>query len=564
MGKVKKIDFSRKRLSALAEKYYGEGNYLAALRFTYKELEEHGDDVDAFMRLCDVYENLGLHSTALTWWFRCLDCCASEDLPDVYEGLAVNFLNMGKDAQAAYYYNLLIDSDAMIPAETKREIAESFARTPERPMRISYPPEKADFSKEIDLASNALKRGDCKATLKILKNVEKGSADYPAAAEMSALAHLLMGDADKSEEVCKELLADSPNDVRALATLAAAYLEQGRFEESKALAFRLCQEPVTGSEELYKVATVCCENGLHAEAYEKFLLIEQSTPNDGRMLYFKGVAAFNSGKIDEAIQTFDQLCTLYPDAAVVKFHLSAIRQYKKDLEEGKEAQKPEVSYFYQIPKEVRELRCRFLKEIMKASKDEAALIGCLPETREVFSWCFDELDGMDHDLQYLACGVAERCGADWFLQNVLLDPEVLDVLKIEILRMLLERNRDNGFGVVICNIYKEVPLLSLSIGRKKRKAFIAAYARTASKFVPVNAAYATRIKVAAEVLYRAVEKYDLFELMENPDDCACAIYLLSDLKEFGNSPEGAAMAFEANPDRVKALLEVTLKASEED
>ena len=66
------------------------------------------------------------------------------------------------------------------------------------------------------------------------------------------------------------------------------------------------------------------------------------------------------------------------------------------------------------------------------------------------------------------------------------------------------------------------------------------------------------------MLYRAVEKYDLFELMENPDDCACAIYLLSDLKEFGNSPEGAAMAFEANPDRVKALLEVTLKASEED
>lgn len=40
--KVLKIDFSRNRLRERAEKYYDEGNYLSALRFTYKEMSLYG------------------------------------------------------------------------------------------------------------------------------------------------------------------------------------------------------------------------------------------------------------------------------------------------------------------------------------------------------------------------------------------------------------------------------------------------------------------------------------------------------------------------------------------
>ena len=37
---VKKIDFSRKRIAHLADKYYNEGKFLPALRLAYKELQE--------------------------------------------------------------------------------------------------------------------------------------------------------------------------------------------------------------------------------------------------------------------------------------------------------------------------------------------------------------------------------------------------------------------------------------------------------------------------------------------------------------------------------------------
>ena len=67
------------------------------------------------------------------------------------------------------------------------------------------------------------------------------------------------------------------------------------------------------------------------------------------------------------------------------------------------------------------------------------------------------MDGMERDLQYLAVVVAEHTREDGFLRDVLLDCEVSDILKVELLRLLFARNEENGFGVVICNIYRGYP-----------------------------------------------------------------------------------------------------------
>ena len=112
----------------------------------------------------------------------------------------------------------------------------------------------------------------------------------------------------------------------ALSTLAAAHLEKGEREKSRELALRLCKTKTKDEEERFKIATVCCENGLHEEAYERFAELEKEMPFDGRMLYFKGVSAFESGKIKEAIQTFEDLCAVYPDAAVVEYYLKWIKK----------------------------------------------------------------------------------------------------------------------------------------------------------------------------------------------------------------------------------------------
>ncbi len=556
--KTKKIDFSRKRIARLADQYYNEGKFLPALRFAHRELLEYGGDPEVFARLCDIYEGMGLHGSAINYWFQFLNVAEEEDLPDIYEGLAASYLAIGNERQAAYYYNRLVDADDTLPEETKMDIADAFATDKRSKFRFVYPPEAADYSHEISLGSQALKTGDCERAISTLERVAKGSKEYVSAKEMQAVANLLKGNVDEAARLCEETLKDYPDAVRVLATLSAVYLEQGKAEESLSLAKQLTTMEVTDSDDIYKVATVCCENGLHAEAYERFVKLDEKMPYDGRTLYFKGVSAYKSGKTDKAIDAFDELCTVYPDAEVAKYYLRQLKEYRSLTEKGKEGTPPELIYFYHLPQEERENRCRSLLKIGSCPRDEAQIFGLLALHDGYFTWCFDEMDGGDRDLQYLGLVTAAHVRADEFLQDVLLDFEVADVLKVEILRMLIERNEDIEVGLVLCNLYRRVPAYKISIGRKRRKKFVEGYARVASKFSVVNDRYAVKIKNAAESLYRALEEKGGLDLVDNADDLSCAVYFLAGIHDLGKDHEWIASAFDANVAKVHVLLSYML------
>ncbi len=545
---------SRSRIAKLADKYYNEGKYISALRLAHRELQEYGGDPDVFARLCDIYEGMGLQGSAINYWFRFLDIAAEEDLPDVYEGLAINFLGIGNDRQSAYYYEKLIDSDENIPNEMKMDVAQAFAQDKRAGYRFVYPPKLADYSREIASGSKALKAGDSKRAIEIFGQVAKGSKQYASAKEMQAVAYLLEGKPNEAEKACLELLEEKPDEVRVLATLAAVYLEQGKTDESRVLAEKLSKLSLEETDDLYKVATVCCENGLHEEAYQKFVQLDKKMPYDGRMMYFKAVSAYNSGHIKECERAFDELCTIYPDAEVAKYYLREVRDYIEKTENGEKALPPELIYFYHLPQEERESRCRSLIKLSSCPKDEAQIFGLLALHDGYFQWCFDEMDGGDKDLQYLGLVTAAHVCADEFLQDVLLDFEVADVLKIEVLRMLIERNEDMDIGVVICCIYKCVPVHKIQIGRKRRKKFIEAYAKLASKFIVIDENYSIKIKRAAEKLYRALEKNGGLDLIDNTDDLACALYLLAGIHDLGKDAAWVASAFEANLSKVQVLL----------
>lgn len=551
--KTIKIDFGERRLAELADKFYNEGDYLSSLRFAYKQLLLYGGSDDVYVRLSDIYEGMGLHGSALNWWFHFLHIAQKEDLPDIYEGLAVNFLNLGNESQSAYYYNKLIDADDTLPDETKFDIANAFSKAKKDGLKFVYPPKLADYAKELNYGSKALRAGDFRRAISELSKIEKGSKEYVSAQEMQAVASLLKGDIEEAEHICLELLKDHPDDIRIQATLAAVYLEEGKKDESKAIALRLSKAKTQEADDLYKIATVCCENDMHEEAYEKFSQLEKHLSYDGRMLYFKSVSAYKSGRIDVAEKTLAKLCSIYPDAEVAKYYLKAIQDYKDGLGE-----KPELIYFYHLPQEERENRCKTLIHIKNTAKDEAQLFGLLMLHDKYFEWCFDEMDGGDQDLQYLGIVTAEHVRADEFLQEMLLNYEVADVLKVETLYLLLKRNENASFGVVLCNIYRKVNILKIKIGRKKRNRFLEGYAKVASKFIVINDDYAEKLKTAAEELYEALRKYDSLDLIDNTDDCACAIFVLAGLTELGKDARNVAQAFNASPERVGVLTAAAL------
>ena len=127
-------------------------------------------------------------------------------------------------------------------------------------------------------------------------------------------------------------------------------------------------------------------------------------------------------------------------------------------------------------------------------------------------------------------------------------------LMVETLRALYERNEGENFSVVLCNIFRDLQLRKIKIGRKKRKKFIGGYARVASKFSIIAPSYGGKLQRAAQRLYRTVEALEATDLFENEDDIACAIYLLSGLQELGRDVAQIAEAFDANQTRVELLL----------
>ena len=157
-------------------------------------------------------------------------------------------------------------------------------------------------------------------------------------------------------------------------------------------------------------------------------------------------------------------------------------------------------------------------------------------------------------MQFLALVTAERVRADEFIREAMLDNEVADVLKVETLRMLYQRNEDMVLGLVLCHIYRRIYVSRIKIGRKKRNAFIEAYAKIASRFVVINEAYGKKIKVATESLYRALEANERLDLVEKTDDCACAIFLLTGLKELGKDTAAIAAAFDADQAKVQEII----------
>ena len=556
--KTKKINFSRNRIAELVDKYSATGKYLLALRLAYSDAKRYGFDEEVYLRLSDIYENMGLHGSAINILYRFLDIAkVDEDICDAYEGLAVNYMNMGKEAQAAYYYNNLIALDENLPQETKFEIANAFAKDKRDNFRFVWPPEAADCSRELDAASRALKSGDCEMTLRFLSAIEKGNKDYAAAQEMKAVAYLLSEKKDKAEEICLQRLQDDPDDIRVLATLAAVYLEQGKTEESRALAMRLYEMQQENTEDLYKVATVCCENGLHQQAYDKFCQFEEKLSYDGRVLYFKAVAAYHSGKYREAERAFDTLCTVYPDAEVAAYYLKKLRlnaDENGNIQPLDEAFAP--NYFYHLPQEERETRAKTLLYISKSEREEAALLGLIAERDGLFRWCFDELDGTDLDLQYLALVAAAHAHMDGFVREMMLDSEVAEVLKVETLRLLYERNEHTYIGIVLYHIYHKLEILPIKIGRKRHRKFIQAYAKVSSKFSFIGPKYGKRLQKAAQDLYEKFTEYQALDRIDSADDLACAIFLRSGIKEAKDKLETTALLFDAKPDKVRALLAI--------
>ena len=552
MKKVQKFELTEEALLESAERRFQNGDWQGALTMLNKFTENFGQSADSLALYADIYEELELWQSAADAWFRFLDVCNEADFGEGYEGLAVAFMNMGNELQSAIYYHRAYTENGELSPDLMAELSDLSEKDEEEKPRLRFVEDDCEEESRRLIAEGveALKEGNVEQARKTLLGVLPESREYPSAAGLAAMCTLMAGEEEKAEKECEEILEKHPDNVEVLTTYCAVLGAREKHAEAKKVAARLGELPVERTEDLYRVATALCETGLDGQAYEKLRLLRPRMPYDESILYLYAAAAYRSGHLEEGIEALEFLTTLYPRKAVAKYYLERMRAQRDG--DGKEFP---MNYFYRMPEdEYREIGDFFLAAAAMDARD-AQRLGELPQLIGFFDLAFDELEGRDEKLQLLAVRVADHTRSDEFLRDQLLNCRGNEFIKMDILHTLTVRNEDDVFGVVICNLYKEFETREISIGTRKRGAFLNAFADVYAKYAVLSNECADKIAQAAEDIYATLEDYGALSYCDERASLAAAIYRESRIPHGERKIEEIVKMFEADQRITQRILD---------
>lgn len=555
MNKTDRIDLSADRLIAIAGDCLEAHDYIAALKMLNKNAVLNGNDEDSFMLYAETFDDMGLYEKCVNGWFKYIDYAGDgADLAEAYEGIAVSFMNMGMDSFAAFYYNkLLMETDSELTPQNRQEIIQSFLKTDKPPLRFAYPPRLADYTEQFESGLDYMRKNEYEKAISEFDKVEEGNEKYNSARNYIAMCNVISDKNEQAEEECLAILRREPQNVQALTTLAAVKSQQHKSEEAVEIAERLLKINPDDSEELYKIATVCCENGLHEQAYSIFCRLDDRFAYDCSLLFFKAISAYNCGKTEKSLEIFDTLLTIYPNAVTADYwHYTVLEESKKSADKRRT-----LEYFYRLPKNECEANVTFLSAFNRLSDGGAKKLGDMADVTGPVHWCFDEGDSnASYELKVLGALSAVKGGLDDTVRDILLDAFLQDGIKLELLAALVMRNTEGEYGVVVCNLYKRVTLVPVNLGRNKRKTFLRAYSLAFSRFAMLEKEYPFMLAAAVEKLYYKLEGEGRLDESRSVPALAVAIVRYSEIRESGLNDEQICAFFGADEKKVNNILGV--------
>lgn len=553
MNKTHAIDLSADRLISIASDCIENHDYIAALKMLNKNAVLNGNDEDSYMLYAEAFDDMGLYEKCINGWFKYIDYAGElADLAEAYEGIAVSFMNLGMDSFAAFYYNkLLMETDQELTAENRQEIIEAFLKSEKPPLRFAYPPQLVDYSDEMESGVEFMRKNQFDDAVAEFEKIDKSSEKYLSARNFIAMCNVICDRNEQAEEECRAILRRDSQNVQALTTLAAVKSQQKKSEEAKELARRLLNINPEDGEEIYKIATVCCENGMHEEAYDQFCRLDERFDYDSSLLFFKAVSAYNCGKVEKSLEIFDQLLTIYPNAVTADYwHYVVLEESKKRPEERRT-----LEYFYRLPKDECEANIGFLTAFNRLGDGFARKLGEKTDVTGAIHWCLDEGgDNLADELKLLGAMSAVKGGLDDTVRDILLDAFIPDGVKLEVLSALVQQNRDGAYGLVVCNLYKRITFVPLNLGRNKRKIFLKAYGLVFSRFGMLEQEYPFMLAAAAEKLYSRLKEEGKLNDCRSASTLAAAILKYSEVNESGLKDEQICSFFGADENKVNDLL----------
>jgi tetratricopeptide (TPR) repeat protein len=199
-----------------------------------------------------------------------------------------------------------------------------------------------------DQARELLEQGLLDEAIVQLVDIVEQYPSFTAARNNLGLAYFYNGHHEKSLQTILEVLAIEPGNIHAICNLAIVCHHLGLQEQVEELRTSLKKTIPFTDEHLFKLATTLGYLGEHGLAYRHFLRIRKQAKTDveASLVHFMGVAAFNSGRFEEAGALWKQVLKLDPDAILARRYLDRISAWKAKY--GMHAPSETLPYHYHL------------------------------------------------------------------------------------------------------------------------------------------------------------------------------------------------------------------------
>lgn len=340
-------------------------------------------------------------------------------MTECYFYMANNFANMEnyESAEKAIVHYLENDPAGQFLEESE-EMMELLSYELDRPTKLTTIKSREGLF-EHDRARALLEEGRFNEAVRMLERILKKHPDFMAARNNLALAYYYMGHFDKSVEMIRQVLELEPGNLHALCNLAIFYQHFGDRESLTPLLEVLRKTYPFHQDHVFKLATTMGILGEHDKGYRLFkrLLKTGESGADPCLFHYTAVAAYNTGRYEEAERQWKHAEKSDPGSDIPKFYLNLLRKYRDA------GTRPSVSYHYHLPFEEQ------FKGLERSAEGMPETLKRDPLVRSSFFWALRHGD-TDTKLQVIqAFGLIADDEVKDALLEFVLQPQEDDYLK---------------------------------------------------------------------------------------------------------------------------------------
>jgi tetratricopeptide (TPR) repeat protein len=305
-------------------------DYDKAVKYFRLAIEKEPDNSDNYCNLASILSELGRYEESN----QLLETVMDQVDPHLYECLfymANNAANLG-DFQMAEDY--LLEYLSYEPEGEYTEEAEDLlymvALELGRPPREPIPAKLPAYLEKHDQARNHLEEGRFLQAITLLEELIEQEPHFLAARNNLSLAYYYTGRLTEAMRCIEQVLEVDPSNLHTLCNLAVLSHHMNEKKKSQLLIQTLRKLVPFQYDHAYKLATTMGILGEHEVAYKLFccLLKTGEFPN-ASLYHYAAVAAYNTGRIRQALKYWKQATLMDPDACVPCFYFEQVQSWMK-------------------------------------------------------------------------------------------------------------------------------------------------------------------------------------------------------------------------------------------